>query len=67
MNKNTGTLNKKDRDNSNNLYKNNQKFRDKILNFVADTAGLSNEQFIDNRYKYKTLNTLGKENLKKFI
>ena len=67
MNKKTGTLNKKGGYNLNNQYKNNQKFRDTILHSVGDKAGLSNEQIIDKRYKYNTLNTLGKENLNKFI
>ena len=31
--------------------KNNRKFRNKIINFVGDKAGLSNEQIIDKRYK----------------
>ena len=44
MKKKTATLNKNGRDDLNNLYKNHQKFRDKIINFVGDKAGLSNEQ-----------------------
>ena len=65
MNKKTGTLNKKNRDDLNNLYNNNQKFRDEIINFVGGKAGLSNDQIIDKIYKYTTLNTLGKGILKK--
>ena len=38
-----------------------------MINFVGDKAGLSNEQIIDKRYKYNTINTLDKENLNKFI
>ena len=34
MNKETGTLNKKGRDDLNDLHKNNQKFRDQIINFL---------------------------------
>ena len=67
LNKKTGTLNKKGRDDLNNLFKNNQKFREKIINFVRDKAGWSNEQIIDKRYKYNTLNRLGRENLNTFI
>ena len=67
INNKTGTLNKKGRDDLNNLYKNNQRFRDNIINFGGDKAGLSNDQIIDKRYKYKTLNTLGKEKLNKFV
>ena len=67
MNKNIGNLNKNGRDDSNNLYKNNQKFRDEIINFAGDKAGLSNDKIIDKSYKYNTLNTLSKENLNKFI
>ena len=49
MNEKTGTLNKKFRVDINNLYKFNQKFRDKILSFVGDKAGLINEQIIAKR------------------
>ena len=42
INKETGALNKKGRAHLNNLYMNNQKFKD-IINFVGDKAKLSNE------------------------
>ena len=67
MNKKTGTLNKKNTDDLNNLYDNNKKFRDKIINFVGGKAGLSNDQIINKRYKYTTLHTLGKGILNKFV
>ena len=67
MNKKTCTLNKNGRDDLNNLFKNNQKLRDKIKNFVGNKAGFINDQIIDKRYKYITLNTMGKENLNKFV
>ena len=67
MNKKTGTLNKRSRDDSNNLYKNTQKFRYKNIDFVGDKAGLSNDQIIDKRYKNITLNMLGNEYLSRFI
>ena len=44
MREETGTLNKKALDDLNDLYKNNQKFRDEIINFVGGNAGLSNEK-----------------------
>ena len=50
MNKKTGTLNKKGRDDLNNLYRNNQNFRDKVINFVGDKAVLSIDKIIDKRY-----------------
>ena len=67
MNKKTGTLNKKCRDDLNDLYKNNQKFRDEIINFVGDKTGLSNEKILDKRFKYNTLNKLGMETLAMFV
>ena len=67
MKKKTGTLNKKCRDDLNDLFKNNQKFRDEFINFVGDKAGLSNDQITDKRFKYNTLNKLGVENLNKFV
>ena len=60
MNKKTGTLNKKGVRNLYNLYESNPKFRDEIINFVGNKAGLSNDQIIDKRHKYKTFfNTEG--------
>ena len=56
MNEETGTLNKKGLDDLNDLYKNNQKFRDEVINFVGGEAGLSNDQIIDKKNKYITLN-----------
>ena len=44
MNKMTGTLNKRGRDDLTNPNKNNQKFRDEIISFVGDKTGLSNEK-----------------------
>ena len=59
MNIKTGTLKKSVR-NLYNLYENNPKFRDEIISFVGDKAGLGNDQIIDKRHKYKTLlNTEG--------
>ena len=49
MNNKTGNLNKNGRECLNNLYKNNKNFRDEIINFVGDKAGLSNDQIIDKR------------------
>ena len=67
MNKKTRTLNRKCRDDLNNLCKNNQKFRCEIINFVEDKAGLSNDQIIDKKFKHNTLNKLGVKNLNKFV
>ena len=44
MNKKSGTIHRKNRGDINNLYKNNQKFRDKLIKIVGDKAGLSNEK-----------------------
>ena len=55
----TEALNKRGRDNLNNLYKRNQKFREGIINFISDETEFSNEKIIDKRYKYNTLNKLG--------
>ena len=63
----TGTLNKRGRDDLKNLYKNNQNFRDGVINFVGDKTGLSNDQIIDKTFKHKTLKKLGVENLNKFV
>ena len=65
MVKKTGTSNKKGRDDLNIPFKYNKKFRDEIINFVGNNAGLSNDQIIDKKYKFNTLNTLGEENLNK--
>ena len=66
MNKKNGTLNKKSSFDLNNPYKN-KKNIEKIITFVGDKAGLSNDQNIDKKlYVYKTLNTLDEENLNKF-
>ena len=51
MNQETGTLNKKVLDGLNDIYKNNQKFRDELINFVGGKAGLSNEKIFDKRFK----------------
>ena len=51
MNKKTGTLHKKGRDELNDLYKNNQKIRDEIINFDGDKTELGNEKIIDKRLK----------------
>ena len=40
----TEALNKKGRDDLNDLYINNQKFRDEVLIFVGNKTGLGNEQ-----------------------
>ena len=38
-----------------------KKFRDEIINFVGDKAGLSSEKIFDKRFNYNTLNQFGKE------
>ena len=63
MDEQNEALNKNGRDDLNDLYKNNQKFRDKIINFVGDKAELRNEKILDERYKHNTLNKLGMETL----
>ena len=67
MDEETEVLNEKARVDLLHLYKKNQKFRDEIINSVGDKTGLSNEKILDKRYKYNTLNRLGKETLSKFV
>ena len=62
----TEALNKKGRDDLNDLYKNNQKFKDEVINFIRDETELSNEKILDKRFIYNTVNRLGKETLAKF-
>ena len=62
----TEALNKKGEDDLKDLYKNNQKFRDDVINFIGDETGLGNEKILDKRYKYNTINKLGKEVLGMF-
>ena len=62
----TEALNKKGRDDLNDLYKNNQKFKDETINFIRDEIELSNKNILDKRFKHNTLNKLGMENLAKF-
>ena len=62
----TEALNKKGRDDLNDLYINNQKFRDEVINLVGDKTVLGNEKILDKRYKYNTLNKLGLEVLGMF-
>ena len=50
----TEVLNKKGRDDLNDLYENNQKFRGEIINFVGDETELGNEKILDKRYKHNT-------------
>ena len=67
MNRKTKILNKKGRDDLNDLYRKNGKFRDEFLSFVGDKAGLSKDQIIDKRYKPNTLNMLGTEHSNKCV
>ena len=55
----TEALNEKGRDDLKDLYKNKQKLRDEVPNFLEDKTGLGNEKILDKRYKYNTLNKLG--------
>ena len=50
----------------NELYKNNQKFKDEIINFVEDEAELDREKILCKRFKYNALNKLGMETRAKF-
>ena len=62
----TEALNKKGRDDLNDLHKNNQKFRDEFIYFIGDETDLSNEKMLDKRYKHNTLKKLGIETLATF-
>ena len=46
----TEALNKRGRDNLNNLYNNNQKFKNENINFISDETELSNEKIVDKRF-----------------
>ena len=50
-----------------NLYDNNKKFRDKIINFVEDKTLLNDEEILGKTFKYNTPNMLGKKYLAKCI
>ena len=62
----TQALSEKGRDDLKDLYKNNQKFREEVINIVGDKTGLGNDQILDKRYKYNTLIKLGMEVLGMF-
>ena len=49
------------------LHKDNQKFKDEIINFVGDKAGLSNDKILDKKLNYDTLNKLSREALARFV
>ena len=63
----TKTLNRKCITVLSDLYKNNQKFKDEIIDFIRDKTELGVDQFLDKRFKYNTLNNLGRENLKECV
>ena len=60
----TKTLNRKGITVLSDLYTNNQKFKEEIIDFIRDKTELSADQILDKRFKYDTLNNLGRENLK---
>ena len=62
----TEALSKKWRRHLNELYKNNQIFKDEIINFTEDKAELDREEILDKRFKYNTLTKLATETLAKF-
>ena len=63
----TKTLNRKGITVLSDLYKNNQKFKDEIIDFIRDKTELSVDQILDKRFKYKSLNNLGRANLKECV
>ena len=62
-----GTLIRKGQKYLNRLYRNNEEFREEIINFVRDKKELDIKQILDKRYKTKTLNTTGREYLARCI
>ena len=62
----TEALNKKGRDDLKDFYKNNQKFKNEIMNFVRDETELSDKNILDKKFKHNSLNKLGMETLAKF-
>ena len=49
------------------MYKNNQKFKDEIVNVFRYETELSNKNNIENRFKHNTLIKLGMETLAKIV
>ena len=63
VNEKTGILNKRGGSFLTDLYKNNEEFREEIINFVRDKKELDLELILDGRCKTNTLNTLGNKYL----
>ena len=63
----TKTLNREGITVSSDLYKNNQKIKDEIIDFITDKTELGIDQILDKRFKYNNLNNLGRENLKECV
>ena len=49
------------------IYKNNQKFEDGIIDFTRDKTELVVDQILDKKFNYSTLNNLGRENLNECV
>ena len=49
------------------LYKNIQTFKDEIIDFIRDKTELGVDLILDKRFKYNTLNNLGRENIKECV
>ena len=63
VNEKTGILNKRGGSFLTDLYKNNEEFREEIINFVRDKKELDLELILDGRCKTNTLKTLGNKYL----
>ena len=67
INEENGILNRRGGKYLSNLYVNNEEFRNEIINFVRDKAGLDLEVILDRRYKTNMLNTMRKKYLTECI
>ena len=67
VNEEMGNLNRKGGRFLNNLYINNEEFREEIINFVKDKKELDLDLILDKRCKTNTLNTLGNNYLAECI
>ena len=65
INKNTKVLNKKGRDDLYDLYNKNEKFSGGLVNYIRSKLAWRDEQILDKRCNYFTLNKLSCEYLTK--
>ena len=49
------------------LYKNNKKFKDEVIDFIRDKTELGVDKILDKGFKYNSLDNLGRENPKECV